>query len=277
MELTSIRYEELDILLQDLFLQYGYDFTEYSKASLQRRVQRLFTLDKFSSFAEFRHRLKNDPNYFRRFVEEITVNVTEMLRDPGFYKTLRSKILPVLATYPFIRIWHAGCSTGEEVYSMAILLKEAGLLSKSLLYATDINPGVIETARRGIFPVSQMQKYSSNYQQSGGLKDFSSYYTANYELAKFDSAFSEKMIFSTHNLASDFSFNEFQLILCRNVLIYFERGLQSKVLALLDSSLDNFGFLALGTKESLRFSPIANRYRQIDNKEKIWRKVNENG
>jgi chemotaxis protein methyltransferase CheR len=159
---------------------------------------------------------------------------------------------------------------------MAILLKEAGLLSRSLLYATDINPRVIETARTGIFPVSQMQKYSSNYLQSGGLNDFSSYYTANYELAKFDSAFMEKMIFSTHNLASDFSFNEFQLILCRNVLIYFERGLQSKVLGLLDNSLENFGFLALGTKESLRFSPLAIRYRQIDPKEKIWRKMNGN-
>lgn len=261
--------------MQDLFLHYGYDFTEYSKTSLQRRVQRLFTLDKFPSFAEFRYRLKNDPHYFRRFVEEITVNVTEMLRDPGFYKTLRAKILPVLATYPFIRIWHAGCSTGEEVYSMAILLREAGLLHKSLLYGTDINPQVIERARSGIFPVSQMQKYSSNYLQSGGHMDFSSYYTANYDLAKFDTALAEKMIFSTHNLASDFSFNEFQLILCRNVLIYFERGLQTKVLNLLDSSLENFGFLALGNKESLRFSLIADRYRQFDGKEKIWRKVNE--
>ncbi|HEY6902357.1 MAG TPA: CheR family methyltransferase, partial [Puia sp.] len=166
MEIATIRYEELELLIDDLYKQYGYDFGEYSKASLQRRVQRLFTLDKFPSFAEFRYRLQNDGQYFRRFVEEITVNVTEMLRDPSFYKTLRTTILPVLATYPFIRIWHAGCSTGEEVYSMAILLKEAGLLHKSLLYGTDINPQVIEKARKGIFPVSQMQKYSENYIQS---------------------------------------------------------------------------------------------------------------
>ena len=272
--ITAIRYEELDILLNDLFTRYGYDFTEYSKASLQRRVQRLFTLDKFPSFAEFRHRLQNDPLYFRRFVEEITVNVTEMLRDPSFYRTLRSTILPVLATYPFIRIWHAGCSTGEEVYSMAILLKEAGLLHKSLLYGTDVNPLVIEKARKGIFPVGQMQKYSENYIQSGGTHDFSSYYTANYHLAKFDSSLTGRMIFSTHNLVSDFSFNEFQLILCRNVLIYFERGLQSKVFKLFDYSLESFGYLALGAKESLRFSPIAGRYRQVG-KEKIWRKVHE--
>lgn len=262
------------MLLNDLFTRYGYDFTEYSKASLQRRVQRLFTLDKFPSFAEFRHRLQHDPQYFRRFVEEITVNVTEMLRDPSFYRTLRTTILPVLATYPFIRIWHAGCSTGEEVYSMAILLKEAGLLQKSLLYGTDINPLVIEKARKGIFPVSQMQKYSENYIQSGGVNDFSSYYTANYHLAKFDSALTGRMIFSTHNLVSDTSFNEFQLILCRNVLIYFERSLQSKVFKLFDYSLENFGYLALGGKESLRFSPIADRYRQIG-REKIWRKIHE--
>jgi chemotaxis protein methyltransferase CheR len=274
--ITAIRYEELDILLNDLFTRHGYDFTEYSRASLQRRVQRLFTLDKFPSFAEFRHRLQHDPQYFRRFVEEITVNVTEMLRDPSFYRTLRTSVLPVLATYPFIRIWNAGCSTGEEVYSMAILLKEAGLLHKSLLYGTDINPLVIEKARKGIFPVSQMQKYSENYIQSGGINDFSAYYTANYHLAKFDSSLTEKMIFSTHNLVSDFSFNEFQLILCRNVLIYFERGLQSKVFKLFDYSLENFGYLALGSRESLRFSPIALRYRQIG-KEKIWRKTHEAG
>jgi len=276
MEISPIQYEELEILLNDLFNLYGYDFTEYSKASMQRRVQRLFMVDKFPSFAEFRYRLQNDAQYFRRFVEEITVNVTEMLRDPSFYRTLRTSILPILATYPFIRIWHAGCSTGEEVYSMAILLKEAGLLHKSLLYGTDINPLVIERARKGIFPVSQMQKYSENYIQSGGIKDFSSYYTSNYHLAKFDSSLTGKMIFSTHNLVADFSFNEFQLILCRNVLIYFERGLQSKIFNLFDYSLENFGYLALGSKESLRFSPIADRYRQVG-KEKIWRKVHEAG
>lgn len=274
MELSPIQNEELEILLNDLFTRYGYDFAEYSRASLQRRVQRLFIVDKFPSFAEFRHRLRHDIQYFRRFVEEITVNVTEMLRDPSFYKALRTSILPILATYPFIRIWHAGCSTGEEVYSMAILLKEANLLHKSLLYGTDINPLVIEKARKGIFPVSQMQKYSENYIQSGGLKDFSSYYTANYQLAKFDSSLKEKMIFSTHNLVSDSSFNEFQLILCRNVLIYFERNLQSKVFELFDHSLENFGYLALGSKESLRFSHIGHRYKQIG-KEKIWRKTHE--
>ena len=276
METNPIQDAGLELLLEDIYTQYGYDFTGYSKASLQRRIQRLFALDNFASFAEFRYRIQTDVHYFRRFVEEITVNVTEMLRDPGFYRTLRTTILPILATYPFIRIWHAGCSTGEEVYSMAILLKEAGVLHKSLLYGTDINPLVIERARKGIFPVSQMQKYSENYIQSGGIQDFSSYYTANYHLAKFDSSLTGKMIFSTHNLVSDFSFNEFQLILCRNVLIYFERELQAKVFKLFDYSLENFGYLALGSKESLRFSPMAGHYRQIG-REKIWRKVHEPG
>ena len=172
METNPIQDADLELLLDDIYTRYGYDFTGYSKASLQRRIQRLFSLDNFPSFAEFRYRLQTDGHYFRRFVEEITVNVTEMLRDPGFYRTLRTTILPILATYPFIRIWHAGCSTGEEVYSMAILLKEAGLLHKSLLYGTDINPLVIEKARKGIFPVGQMQKYSENYIQSGGINDF---------------------------------------------------------------------------------------------------------
>jgi chemotaxis protein methyltransferase CheR len=274
MMVSIIQYEELEILLNDLYTRYGYDFTEYSRASMQRRVERLFSADKFPSFAEFRYRLQHDTPYFRRFVEEITVNVTEMLRDPSFYNALRTTILPILATYPFIRIWHAGCSTGEEVYSMAILLKEAGILHKSLLYGTDINPLVIEKARKGIFPISQMQKYSENYIASGGLMDFSMYYTANYHLAKFDSALSEKMVFSTHNLAADSSFNEFQLILCRNTLIYFEKTLQEKVFHLFNISLENFGYLALGSKESLRFSHLGHRYRQVG-REKIWRKVYE--
>ncbi len=204
--------------------------------------------DHIASATELKARVLDDPDYFRHLVEEMTVNVTEMLRDPLFYKALREEVVPVLATYPYIRIWHAGCSTGEEVYSMAILLKEAGILHKSRLYATDINPGVIEKARSGIFPAGQMRKYSENYIQSGGKNDFSSYYTANYNLAKFDEKLSEKMTFATHNLVSDSSFNEFQLILCRNTLIYFNKNLQSRVLELFDQSLELLGFLALGSK-----------------------------
>jgi chemotaxis protein methyltransferase CheR len=165
--------EDVKILLNDLIDRYGYDFTGYAEASLKRRINRLFDLDRFPSFAEFRFKIVSDADYFRRLVEELTVNVTEMLRDPLFYKALREEVIPVLATYPFIRIWHAGCATGEEVYSMAILLTEAGLFHKSRIYATDINPKVIEVARKGIYPASQMRKYSENYIQSGGKRDFS--------------------------------------------------------------------------------------------------------
>jgi chemotaxis protein methyltransferase CheR len=265
--------EDIEVLLDDMVQQYGYDFTEYSKASFKRRIQRLFIMDKFSSFAALRYRIKTDQDYFTHAVTEISVNVTEMFRDPLFYKTIREKIIPVLATHPFIRIWHAGCATGEEVYSMAILLKEANLLERSLLYGTDLNPLVLDKARKGIFPVNQMQQYSKNYILSGGSFEFSSYYTANYNLAKFNEIFQRKMIFSTHNLVSDFSFNSFQLIFCRNVLIYFEKNLQGKVLELFDNSLDMLGFLALGSKESLRFSSISHKYKQLEEREKIWRKL----
>ncbi len=268
-----IRDEEIPFLLNDLIDRYGYDFTGYSEASLKRRIERFMVKDHIASATELKARVLDDPDYFRHLVEEMTVNVTEMLRDPLFYKALREEVVPVLATYPYIRIWHAGCSTGEEVYSMAILLKEAGILHKSRLYATDINPGVIEKARSGIFPAGQMRKYSENYIQSGGKNDFSSYYTANYNLAKFDEKLSEKMTFATHNLVSDSSFNEFQLILCRNTLIYFNKNLQSRVLELFDQSLELLGFLALGSKESLRFSGMETKFRQISAGQKIWRKV----
>ena len=263
---------EVEILLTDLLEIYGYDFTGYSRASLKRRVNRLFSLDKFPSFAEFRYHLRTEPSYLQRFVEEITVNVTEMFRDPSFYKTLKTEVLPALGTYPFIRIWMAGCATGEEVYSMAILLQEANLLHKSLLYATDLNPDVLEKARNGMFPLSQMKQYSENYILSGGERDFSSYYTANYNLAKFDDRLKTKMIFSMHNLVSDGSFNEFQLILCRNVLIYFDKDLQSRVFNLFDGSLQSLGYLALGSKETLRFSSISNKFKQTG-ADKIWRKI----
>lgn len=269
---ARIKEEELELLLQELFKTYGYDFTNYSKASLKRRVSRLISLDHFPSFAEFMHRVKNDADYLNRLVEELTVNVTEMFRDPSVFKILRERILPILATHPFIRIWHAGCSTGEEVYSMAILLEEANLLHKSLLYATDLNSSVIENIRKGIFPLKYMKQYSENYILSGGKKDFSQYYTAKYELAKFNDNLKSKMITATHNLVSDRSFNEFQLILCRNVLIYFDKPLQDTVLNLFDQSLEKLGFIVLGSKENMRFSEVSKKYKQFDNNERIWRK-----
>lgn len=272
MQESAIKDFEVELLLSDLLEIFGYDFTNYSKASIKRRINRLFALDKFPSFAEFRYHLRTDSNYIKRFVEQITVNVTEMFRDPTFYQALREQVLPHLGTFPFIRIWLAGCSTGEEAYSIAIMLKELNLLDKSLLYATDLNPEVLDKARKGIFPLSQMKQYSENYIISGGKNDFSSYYSANYNVAKFDDNLKSNMIFSTHNLVSDRSFNQFQLILCRNVLIYFDKELQAKVFTLFDQSLENLGFLALGTKETLRFSSITSKFRQLKS-EKIWRKI----
>ncbi|HTF84297.1 MAG TPA: protein-glutamate O-methyltransferase CheR [Cellvibrio sp.] len=265
--------EHINIILNDLIEHHGYDFRGYSRSSLTRRIYRLMSLDKYASFAEFRFRLRYDEGFLNRFVEEITVNVTEMFRDPEFYRVLRKDILPLMATKPLIRIWHAGCSTGEEVYSMAILLREVNLLHKSLLYATDINPVVLDVAREGIYPLTQMKTWSENYILAGGKQDFSRYYTANYNRAKLDSTLSERFVLSTHNLVSDRSFNEFQLILCRNVLIYFDKPLQEKVLALFDESLESLGFLALGTKETLKFSAVANKFQLAERDQKIWRKI----
>lgn len=267
-----IKEEELDRLLDELAQKHGYDFTNYARASLKRRVNRLMIIDHFSSFAEMLYRVKTDSDYLKRFVEEVTVNVTEMFRDPSLYKLIREQVLPILATHPFIRIWHAGCATGEEVYSMAIMLEEAGLLHKSLLYATDLNPTAIEAVRAGIFPLRHMKQYSENYILSGGKREFSSYYTALYDRVKFDERLKARMTLATHNLVSDRSFNEFQMILCRNVLIYFDKDLQDRVLQLFDDSLEKLGFLVLGSRENIRFHGLAHKYVQLD-KEKIWRKM----
>lgn len=268
-ELTE---EQLNLLIGDVQSQYGYDFSDYTRASLHRRIARLMSVDRFVSFAELRYKVSSDKDYLARFIDMVSVNVTEMFRDPSFYRALRTQVFPVLATYPLIRIWHAGCASGEEVYSMAILLSESNLLDKSIIYATDINPTALAVARAGIYPLSQMQKYSENYMAAGGKEEFSSYYTAQYDMAKIDSALSKRMVYSTHNLATDSSFNEFQLIICRNVLIYFNQVLQDRVFHLFDDSLEGLGFIGLGSKESIRFSTVGHSYHQLSGKEKIWRK-----
>lgn len=273
LEPSIVKDHEIEYLIKDVYDLYGYDFSEYSRASFKRRVNRICLLDRFTSFAELLYTLRNNSNYLKKFIEEITVNVTEMFRDPYFFKTLREKVFPELSNCPLIRIWVAGCSTGEEAYSIAILLKEANLYDKSLIYGTDLNPSVLETARKGVFPLQQMKLYSENYILSGGTRNFSDYYTANYNSAKFDKSLQEKLILSTHNLVSDSSFNSFQLIICRNVLIYFDRSLQEKVFNLFDNSLENNGFLALGARETLRFSQLDTNFQQIDD-QKIWKKMN---
>lgn len=263
--------KEINIILKDLLELYYYDFTYYSRDSFTRRINRLFKLEKFQSFEEFRDKLKSDKTYIDHFIDRITVNVTEMFRDTSFFKELKNRVIPELANRPKIKIWHAGCSTGEEVYSVAILLHEAGLLQKSEIHATDINPHVLTKARAGIFPISLMQLYAKNYLLIGGKNDFSTYYKTIPSGEKFNEFFSSRMTFSSHSLASDGFFNRFDLIICRNVLIYFDKELQSRAFQLFDISMGPNCFLALGEKETLKFSNIATKFSQFGS-EKIWRK-----
>src|SRR6478609_962713 len=264
---------DVELVVQDIVNHHGFDFRSYSRESLKRRITRLIHMDKFSSFRAFRQRVSNDAVYFKHFVEQITVNVTEMFRDPSFYKTIREQILPILASAPTIRIWHAGCSTGEEVYSLAILLHEANLLHKSILFASDINTSVVRKVRAGIYPLHNMQHYSENYSLSGGIGNFSSYYTVKDDYVKFDEGLAKKILLSTHNLVSDSSFGKFHLIFCRNVMIYFDKDLQERALHRFDESLEPSGFIALGSKETIKFSTVKSRFKQWDNHEKIWQKI----
>ncbi len=267
-----INDHEIELIISEVHQYQGFDFGGYTRASLKRRFDRLIDIDGLEDFQGLISKIRSDENYHNRIVEEITVNVTEMFRDPMFYRALRKEILPFLATKPFIRIWHAGCATGQEVYSMAIMLKEANLLQKSLIYATDINEDVLKRAKQGVFSLKMMKQYSENYINSGGEQDFSKYYSANYGMAKFGEDLSAKMVFSQHSLVSDNSFNEFDLILCRNVLIYFDNLLQGRALQLFDNSLALGGYLALGTKESIKYSEVNDNFRQFD-KLKIWQKI----
>lgn len=264
--------EELADLLHLIQENYGYDFKDYSKASIKRRVLRCMELSNLKTSYDFKYRLVNDREYFKWFLEAVTVNVTEMFRDPEFYKEMRTKVFPKLATYPVIKIWHAGCATGEEVYSMAIMLKEEGLLDRVKIYATDINPLNIEKARQGIMPLANIKSYTHNYIRAGGKTDFSNYYTANYGSAIILKELKKNILFSEHNLVTDQVFNEFQLICCRNVLIYFNRELKNKVIRLFYDSLSPLGYLAIGNKESLLFTDAKERFETVSAENKIFKK-----
>ena len=264
--------EEYHQFLESVRFVYGYDFTEYAEASVIRRVQAFMENNKISNLKDLGKMVLKDEADFERFVQEITVNVTEMFRDPNFYKSLRKNVINRLATYPFIKVWIAGCSTGEEVYSMAILFREEGLLERTVIYATDINQDALQKAREGITSITNMKSYTENYLKAGGKNSFSDYYKAKYNSVLWDKSLRQNIVFSVHNLAMDRSFNEFQLILCRNVLIYFNQSLQSKVITLFYESLCAFGFLCLGNKESLLFADKRSCFEDIDKKEKIFMK-----
>lgn len=256
-------------LLDAVRARYGYDFTEYAEASLRRRIAHFIAVRKVPGLGKLQQMLLADERLFEEFVQELSVTVTEMFRDPSFYKSLREK-MKRLATYPFIKVWIAGCATGEEVYSIAILLREEGLLNRSVIYATDINQRSLQVAREGIYTVANMKSYTANYQKSGGTRTFSEYYQSKYDSVIFDKSLKENIVFSPHNLAVDRSFNEFQMIICRNVLIYFNQQLQNSVIKLFYDSLCPFGFLGLGSKESLLFSDNKNDFQEIDRRERIF-------
>jgi chemotaxis protein methyltransferase CheR len=263
---------EMDLLLEAIQRRYGYDFRGYAPASLRRRLWHRVYGERLETLSGLQERILHEPACMQRLLRDLSINVTEMFRDPGFYRALRERVFPLLRTHPFIRIWNAGCATGEESYSLAIALREEGLLDRTRIYATDINDAALERAAAGAFPLENMQRYTENYLRAGGTEAFSSYYVADGERARFDPSLGAGIVVAQHNLVSDGSFNEFHLIVCRNVMIYFGSALQEEVLQLFADSITRFGILALGRKESIRRSHHADEYEPLDDTEKIYRR-----
>ena len=270
---NSLQDIELDLLLEGLYRAHGFDFRDYSRGSIKRRVLELMRAEQLATVSEFQNKVLHDAACLERFLLGLSVHATSMFRDPSFYLTFRKKVVPLLRTYPTVQIWVAGCSSGEEVYSLAILLHEEGLYPKCRIYATDISQTILRRARAGIFPLAAMREYTANYHQAGGVHEFSDYYTAQYDSVILSASLKHNLVFSEHNLATDGSFNEFQVILCRNVMIYFNKELQARVHNLLYDSLSIFGVFGLGNKESLKFTPRAEFYEHLSGKDKLYRKV----
>lgn len=268
----SLTAEQITELIDLVKKVHGFDFSNYSKASLKRRLSRIMMIKKLS-FYDLKHRLVNEPDFFQDFLEEITVNVTEMFRDPTFYKALNNQVIPYLSTYQHIKIWSAGCSSGEEAYSLAILMSNAGLKDKSFIYGTDVNTVVLNEARKGIYSFRNVKSYAENYQMSGLSGSLTDHFTIMYDAATIHSELKVNTLFSVHNLISDTVFNEFQLISCRNVFIYFETQLQEKILELFYKSLCPHGFLCLGSKETIRSDMFKKKFKAINQKENIYQKI----
>lgn len=264
---------ELSLLMEGIFRLHGFDFRDYSYPSLKRRVMKRVYGENLSSISSLQEKVLREPACMERLLLDLSINVTAMFRDPAFYVAFRLKVIPLLRTYPFVRIWHAGCSTGEEVYSIAILLEEEGLYDRCRIYATDMNEPVLDKARKGIFPLVSMKENTSNYLSGGGSAAFSDYYTAKYDSAIFHPSLKRNVVFAQHNLAIDESFNVFNVIFCRNVLIYFNNQLQERVLKLFHQSLETFGILGLGNKESLRYTSVAGSYEELDEAQRLYRRV----
>lgn len=264
---------ELELLLEGLFQQYGYDFRDYSRASVMRRVVDAMQQEQARTISALQAKVLHDPECMGRLLLALSVSVTSMFRDPDFYMTFRSKVVPVLRTYPFIRIWNAGCSTGEEAYSLAILLREEGLQERSRIYATDVNKVALERAEAGTYPLRAMQQYADNYHEAGGTRSFTDLYTVRAGEGHLDPSLKRNIVFAEHNLVTDAPFNEFNVVLCRNVLIYFNRSLQDRVHNLLYKSLAIFGVLGLGKRETIRFTSHQDCYKELDGPARLYRKV----
>jgi chemotaxis protein methyltransferase CheR len=271
---TKLEDIEIQLLLEGVYRYWGHDFRNYALSSLKRRIHHFIKKEGYTSVSDLQARVLHDRECLERFLLSLTVNVTSMFRDPSFYLALRKEVIPLLRTYPFIRIWHAGCSTGEEVYSMAILLEEEKLYQRCRIYATDFNERVLQKAKSGIFPLKLMQDYTQLYLKAGGNKSFSEYYTSGEDSAIIRPSLLENIIFAQHNLATDSSFNEFHIIICRNVLIYFNQTLQKRVHELFYHSLCPFGVLGLGRQESIHFIDYEQEYQEIVKGEKLYRRLN---
>jgi chemotaxis protein methyltransferase CheR len=263
---------EISLLLEAIYRKYGYDFREYSQAHIRRRIMNRMSVSGLEDVSQMQSRVLNDEIFASELLQDLSITVTEMFRDPIFYRSLRENVIPVLKTYPFIKIWHAGCATGEEAYSMAIILQEEGLYDRTTIYATDFNQMALNRAKDGIFSNKMIKEYTSNYQLAGGKESFSSYYTSNYDNVIMNQSLKKNIVWANHNLVTDRVFAEVNLILCRNVLIYFDKNLQNKVQTLFYNSLINGGVLCLGSKESLRFSDLYEQYIELDTKQRIFKK-----
>jgi chemotaxis protein methyltransferase CheR len=264
--------EQVGALLGSIHRTYGYDFRDWARPSLHRRLRKRLAEEGLSTLHALEVRVLSDPACMRRLVSDLSIHVTSMFRDPEVYRVLRSQVMPYLRTYPYLRAWHAGCATGEEPYSMAILLEEAGIYDRSRIYATDLSEDVLAQAKRGIYPLAAMKEYTRNYLRTGGERAFSEYYTANYGSAILKPSLRRNVVFAQHDLATDGPFNEFHIVMCRNVMIYFEEPLRDRVYALLDASLAPLGYLVLGMKETLRYTAIERRYEVVDATARIYRK-----
>jgi len=264
---------EVGLVLEAILRRWGYDFRDYVRVSVQRRLSALALAKGLESVLDLIPLIVRDEAFFAQLLAHMTVPVTEMFRDPAFFKAFRDEVLPLLRTYPFVKIWHAGCATGEEVYSMSVLLAQEGMAERAMIYATDLSEEALEKGRQGIYPLAKMKEYTRNYQHSGGLEPFSSYYRASYGSAIMDQSLKRNVVFASHNLAMDGVFSEMHCIVCRNVLIYFNKELQQRVLRLFHESLVRGGILVLGSKESLRFSDVAEQFTAVNAKWRIFRKT----